>query len=370
MPAPGIPLGPEGPPRFDSLAEAVREFVDVACSARLLWRGYRGGLPPPLRELVMVAVSGVNACAGCTHVHNRWALRAGVSDRELAGLGLGDLAHLDARSRAAVVFVVDRAEHRFQGSPAPELELAAREQLTARELQEVEAVGRAMALVNRSVSTTIALKRSVSGGGSHPVFARVWARVASLVGTDEQRGELLAGLNGRVVEVGAGDGRNFAHYPSGVLEVVAVEPEPYLRGIATKAARRARIAVDVREGHADALPVADASCDAAVASLVLCSVADQATALAELRRALVPGGELRFFEHVVARGGPVAGLQRALDGSGIWPRLGAGCHLARDTVRAIEAAGFTVEGMRRFPSGPGPLGVPFVLGRARLDASS
>jgi ubiquinone/menaquinone biosynthesis C-methylase UbiE len=200
---------------------------------------------------------------------------------------------------------------------------------------------------------------------SHPVFARVWARLASLVDSDDQRVELLAGLRGRVLEVGAGEGRNFAHYPSGVVEVVAVEPERYLRRIAAEVARGWPV-VKVLDGRAEALPVADDSCDAAVASLVLCSVTDQAAALAELRRALAPGGELRFYEHVVAEHDLGARLQRVLDRTGIWPRLGGGCHVSRDTLRAIEDAGFTIEAMRRFPSGPGPFGLPLALGRARL----
>lgn len=353
-------------PRFDSRGEATRELIGVARGAVRLWRAYRGGLSPALRERVMVAVSQANDCAGCTQVHQRWALRAGVSDAELEALGLGDLARLDARDRAAVVFAVERAQQRFAGSPAPEVARAAGEHLSCCELEEVEAIARAMTFANLSVSTIVGRRAVCRDGASHPIFARVWARVASLVGSDEQRSEMLSGLRGRVLEVGAGEGRNFAHYPAGVSEVVAVEPERYLRRMARGAAVRAPVAVQVLDGRAEALPVGDASSDAAVTSLVLCSVPDQRVALAELRRVLVAGGELRFYEHVVARNALVAGGQRWLDRTGIWPRLGAGCHLSRDTVRAIEAAGFAVEALRRFPSGPGPLGIPFVLGRARL----
>lgn len=354
------------PPRFDSPGEAARELIGVARGTVGLWRAYRGGLSPALRERVMVSVSQANACAGCTQVHQRWALRAGVSDAELEALGLGDLARLDARDRAAVVFAVERAQHRFAGSPAPEVARGAGEHLSSRELEEVEAIARAMTFANLSVSTIVGRRPVCRDGASHPIFARVWARVASLVGSDEQRSELLGGLRGRVLEVGAGEGRNFAHYPVGVSEVVAVEPERYLRRMASEAAVRAPVAVQVLDSKAEALPVGDASCDAAVTSLVLCSVADQRVALGELRRVLAAGGELRFYEHVVAHNALVAGGQRWLDRTGIWPRLGAGCHLSRDTVRAIESAGFAVETLRRFPSGPGPLGIPFVLGRARL----
>ena len=200
----------------------------------------------------------------------------------------------------------------------------------------------------------------------HPCFARMWARLAGRMGFEEERLELLEGLAGRVVEVGAGDGRSFALYPREVVEVVAVEPEPYLRERALDAARRAGRTVTVLDGRAEALPLTADGFDAAVISLVLCSVEDQAVALGELRRVLRPGAELRFFEHVVADSGVVRGAQRALDRSGLWPRLGGGCHLSRDTLAAIRAAGFRVEFERRVDRGAVSRAVPILLGRARL----
>jgi SAM-dependent methyltransferase len=211
--------------------------------------------------------------------------------------------------------------------------------------------------------------RSKAGEAEHPLFARVWARAARLVGTEEQRRELLAGLHGRVLELGAGEGRNFALYPATVREVIAVEPEPYLRDRATRAAQAAKVPVTVIDGTADQLPVAAGSCDAAVTSLVLCTVPDQARALAALRQALAPFGELRFYEHVLADHPVTARLQRLLDHSGAWPRLGAGCHLARNTQAAIEQAGFRIEAIQTFSSGPRPLQVPFILGRAQCGRS-
>ena len=206
---------------------------------------------------------------------------------------------------------------------------------------------------------------SRTGSGQHPVFARVWSRISRKVGSDKQRSKLLAGLRGRVLEVGAGDGRNFAHYPPEVSEVLAVEPEPYLRRIASDAARGAPVRVTVVDGTAELLPHEDGVFDSVVSSLVLCSVIDQEMVLAELHRVLTPGGELRFYEHVIAERSLGKAVQAGLDGSGVWPHLGAGCHLARDTVGAIAAAGFRVEQIRRLTSGPGTLGIPFVLGTAR-----
>ena len=147
----------------------------------------------------------------------------------------------------------------------------------------------------------------------------------------------MAGLAGGVIEVGAGAGSNFAHYPATVEDVVAVKPELYLRERARTAAS-ANVRIEVLDGVADRLPADDASFDAAVACLVLCTVPDQAHALAELRRVLRPGGELlRFYEHVRSDRPVLALSQRAVDWA-FWPRAFGGCHTARDTPAAIQAA--------------------------------
>jgi ubiquinone/menaquinone biosynthesis C-methylase UbiE len=201
----------------------------------------------------------------------------------------------------------------------------------------------------------------------HPLFARFFDRLSRAMEKEvgRFREELLSGLSGRVLEVGAGNGINFSHYPATVEEVIAIEPEPYLRGKAEQAASAAPIPVTVRSGVADALELEDASVDAAVASLVLCSVPDQGSALAELRRAIRPGGELRFLEHVRAAGARKARVPNAADRSGIWPLVGGGCHCARDTVAAIRAAGFEVVHTRDLDVGPSwNITNPHVLGSA------
>jgi ubiquinone/menaquinone biosynthesis C-methylase UbiE len=203
-----------------------------------------------------------------------------------------------------------------------------------------------------------------------PRFARMYLKAAARAdrrGATEHRRRLLQGLDGRVVEIGAGNGLNFAHYPLTVTEVVAIEPEPTLRAIAQQAAADARVPVSVREGTADALPLADGEMDAAVASLVLCSVPDQTRALAELHRVLRPGAELRFYEHVIARCQPMRTILQVADHSGLWPAIAGGCHPARDTGAAIEAAGFTIERCERFGFRASALepSVPHILGIAR-----
>lgn len=196
---------------------------------------------------------------------------------------------------------------------------------------------------------------------AHPVFALVWRFVGPRAVAASDRAALLAGLSGTVLELGAGDGASFPHYPDTVASVVAIEPEPNLRRRAASRAARSHVPVEVRDATAEALPVPDGSCDAVVACLVLCSVADQRRVLAEVRRVLRPGGELRFYEHVVSERPRIAGFQRFLDRSGLWPKLGAGCHLSRDTAAVMEESGFTIN--ERWPLGTG--GLRIVAGVAR-----
>lgn len=200
----------------------------------------------------------------------------------------------------------------------------------------------------------------------HPIFARVWpllSRGLDSGGGAQHRRALVGALEGSALELGCGDGRLFAYYPPSVTSLTAVEPEPRLRALAEHAAEASPVPTTVLAGSAEALPLDDGSVDVAVCSLVLCSVPDQAAALAELRRVLKPGGALRFYEHVIAEQPAGAVAQRALDGSRVWPTLAAGCHMARDTLAAITAAGFVIEDCARFTFPR--FGMPHVLGTAR-----
>jgi ubiquinone/menaquinone biosynthesis C-methylase UbiE len=218
------------------------------------------------------------------------------------------------------------------------------------------------------VSAEVQHPAAVSADVHHPVFARFFDRLSRVLERDlgPRRAQLVADLSGRVLEVGAGNGINFRRYPTSVQEVVALEPEPYLRVRAGRAAASAPVAVSVRPGVANPLEFEDQAFDAAVASLVMCSVPDQAAALGELRRVVKPGGELRFLEHVRSERPGKARVQVALDSWRIWPALAGGCHCARDTVSAIEAAGFAVREVQTLNVGPGwGLTNPHVIGMAQ-----
>lgn len=201
-----------------------------------------------------------------------------------------------------------------------------------------------------------------------PFFARAFQKVSAANADVDRprRVQLLEGLMGRVIEIGAGHGLNFSHYPSTVTEVLAVEPESTLRSLAERAAADAPVRITVVAGTADELPAEGGSFDAAVASHVLCSMPDQLTGLREIRRVLRPGGELRFYEHVRAEGRPLSTVQRVMDVG--WPHVAGGCHLSRDTASAIAAAGFEIDRCERFDRDAGLSSFhskPHILGLAR-----
>jgi ubiquinone/menaquinone biosynthesis C-methylase UbiE len=181
------------------------------------------------------------------------------------------------------------------------------------------------------------------------------------------RRRLLAGLRGRVIEVGCGDGRAFEHYPAEVERVLAVEPDPTARAAAQQRAAVAPVPVEVVAGLAEALPAPSGSFDGAVAIWVLCSVPDPAAALAEIGRVLVPGGELRVFEHVRSPYVLFRAVQHAVDAA-FWTRALGGCRTTRDTEQAIVDAGFRftwVEHGFRSSSLLTITSAPHILGAAR-----
>ena len=199
---------------------------------------------------------------------------------------------------------------------------------------------------------------------THPVFARAYERISTALnraGEVDHRRELAAGATGRVLEPGAGNGLNFEQYQG--VEVVAMEPEPTMLRLAAERASRDGVPIRLVRGVAEDLPFPDRSFDTVVASLVLCSVADPANVLEEFRRVLRPGGTVRFLEHVRSESRSWAAVQDTM--SVPWSWFAGGCHPNRDTIAALQRAGFRVEG-KRFPFGPPSPCRPHVLGVARL----
>jgi SAM-dependent methyltransferase len=183
----------------------------------------------------------------------------------------------------------------------------------------------------------------------------------------ELRRRLAAGLRGRVIEPGCGDGRSFEFYPVEVDHVLAVEPDPTARAAAAERARDAAVSIDIVDGVAEALPAETAAFDAAVVAGVLCTVPDAAAALTEIRRVLTADGELRFWEHVRSAHAGFRAVQQAVDRL-FWTRALGGCETTRDTLNAIKDAGFRIVELDRGFHSSSLLTItsaPCILGAAR-----
>lgn len=164
-------------------------------------------------------------------------------------------------------------------------------------------------------------------------------RVAEDGWLEQMRAGLLGELTGEVLEIGAGTGANLRHYQK-ASGVVALEPSRSMRRRLENKLPLAQVPVRTGVARAEALPFPDASFDAVVSTLVLCSVEDQSRALAQIVRVLKPGGRLVFIEHVRSTG-PAGRWQDRL--APVWSHLGAGCQPNRRTRQAIEESGLQIE---------------------------
>jgi ubiquinone/menaquinone biosynthesis C-methylase UbiE len=186
-------------------------------------------------------------------------------------------------------------------------------------------------------------------------------------GLRERRRALLSRARGRVLELGAGTGLNLPHYPPAVSELVLTEPSTHMAARLRSRAADAGRPVEVLEAPAELLPLPDASVDAVVATLVLCTVEDVPGTLGEVARVLKPGGELLFIEHVRAHHAGLARWQDRLERP--WHFVAAGCHSNRDTVAALAASPLDLGEVERgrMPKAV-PIMRPLVQGSARRAA--
>lgn len=160
----------------------------------------------------------------------------------------------------------------------------------------------------------------------------------------QQRALLVPGAEGRVLEVGAGSGLNFPFYDQQrVKELIALEPSAELRRMASMAANGASLPVTFLDASAEAIPLDEGSVDTVVMTYTLCSIADAAEGLAEIRRVLKPNGRLLFTEHGRA---PETAVRRWQDRlTPVWKRIAGGCYLNRDIPGLVTAAGFALESL-------------------------
>jgi ubiquinone/menaquinone biosynthesis C-methylase UbiE len=182
-------------------------------------------------------------------------------------------------------------------------------------------------------------------------------------GMREERRGLLARANGEVLEIGAGTGLNLPLYPSTVTRLVATEPDRHMTRSLRRKAHAASVPVELMSAPAEALPLADASFDTVVGTLVLCTVRDPAAVLAEVARLLRPGGRYLFLEHVRAHDSGLARWQDRL--APLWGVIGGGCHPNRATLASLRASPLTVSEVHegRIPKAA-PLVRPMIKGVA------
>jgi SAM-dependent methyltransferase len=186
--------------------------------------------------------------------------------------------------------------------------------------------------------------------------------LGEIAGMRRRRGTLVGGAHGRVVEIGAGTGLNIAHYPDGIAELVLTEPDPAMRRrLAQRLQRHGRVA-RIIDAPAERLPLADASVDTVVSTLVLCTVSDPERALSEIARVLRPDGQLLFIEHVRAGSRFLAACQDSLFEP--WRRFAGGCRCNRPTVELMRARGFAVAADEVVWRGMPPIVHPLTVGQA------
>jgi SAM-dependent methyltransferase len=181
-------------------------------------------------------------------------------------------------------------------------------------------------------------------------------------GMEKWRVEVVTGLRGRVVEIGFGSGLNVEHYPAEVDIVLAVEPAAVARKLARKRTAAGKVPVEHVGADGQSLPIAEASCDAALSTFTLCTVPDPSVTLREVSRVLRPGGRFHFLEHGISPDPGVAAWQRRLEP--LQRRVAGGCHLTRDPAVVVHRAGFQLERCdQAYAKGPKPWSY-FTLGVA------
>ena len=202
-----------------------------------------------------------------------------------------------------------------------------------------------------------------NGLTSHRFFAKYYERISR--SSAEQnfinplRREVIDQARGLVLEIGAGNGLNFALYdPARVERVEAIEPDSAMLGYARERAAKARVPVNLTQVPVENLPFADDSFDSAVVTLVFCSVGDPVRGLKEVRRVLKSGSPLLMLEHVRAHGAIAVALQNII--TPINKLIAGNCHWNRDTEKTVREAGFQVE--QRHDAGG--FVVPFIVLRA------
>lgn len=191
------------------------------------------------------------------------------------------------------------------------------------------------------------------------VLPRFQDKVMDRKSAREVRARVCAGLHGEVVEVGFGTGLNAPYYPDEVSRVLAIEPSTVCMRLAKPRIANSSVAVELAGLTGERLDLPSDTFDAVLSTWTLCTIPDLASALAELKRVLKPGGEFSFVEHGRSPDSKVAHWQDRFEP--VNKRLAGGCHLTRHISNEIERAGFTIEKLDTyyFKREPKPFGYTF-----------
>ncbi|MCM3121941.1 MULTISPECIES: class I SAM-dependent methyltransferase [unclassified Mesobacillus] len=164
------------------------------------------------------------------------------------------------------------------------------------------------------------------------------------------RKNIISGLEGKILEIGAGTGANYPYYSKGKVDrLVSIEPNPYMLEQAQEQAEKNGLQVEFHKGMAESLPFSDGEFDTVVATLVLCSVEEPRQVFKEMKRVCKKGGRIVLFEHVRAESKSLAALQDFLTPA--WKRLCDGCHLNRDTGRYMRESGIEMTREKKYFKG-------------------
>lgn len=208
---------------------------------------------------------------------------------------------------------------------------------------------------------------------SHSLRKRLFAWAMARSGTayeaanEARKRALFGSLHGAILEIGPGAGSNLRFYQPDA-QWTGVEPNPYmhpylLRTIQSLGRPMERYHIDSGDSRGIRLPAEDASVDAVVSTLVMCSVPNPEDSLQEILRVLKPGGRFAFIEHVAAP--PGTRRRRVQDFiQPLWSWIGDGCHPNRETWRTIQGAGFARVELEHYVSDGGGLASPHIAGTA------
>ena len=162
---------------------------------------------------------------------------------------------------------------------------------------------------------------------------------------NQYRQEVLAEVEGEVLEIGFGTGLNLSFYPDAINEIITVDNNPGVHKLAQKRIDKSSITVDHRILSGENLPMSDNSFDSVVSTWTLCSIEKVEQAVNEIHRVLKPGGKFFFIEHCLSNEPSIQTWQNRLNP--IQNVIADGCNLNRN-IRSIVKQQFSQLNVEEF----------------------